>query len=95
MPDQDGNKVPIAKVLSKFTRYEYSIEDAAELIARIENTDDYNYMKRFVREELKCAVEITGELPERIVNGKYSVTHDDLKAHSKKRGWRFGDDESE
>ena len=95
MPSQDISKVPVDKVLSKFSRYEYSLEDAAELIAKVENTNDYYYMKRVVREALKQAVELTGELSKRIVNGEYSIRHDELKAFSKKRGWRFGDDENE
>ena len=95
MPNQDISKVSVDQVLSKFSRYEYSLEDAAELIARLENTTDYHYMKRVVRETLKQAMEITGELSGRIVNGEYSIRHKELKFFSKKRGWRFGDDENE
>lgn len=95
MTDEDSSKVPVHKVLSKFSRYEYSLEDAAELIAKVENTDDYGYMKRVVKEILKQAIELTGELSKRIVNGEYSIRHDELKAFSKKQGWRFGDDENE
>lgn len=95
MPSQDISKVPVDQVLSKFNRYEYPLEDAAELIARLENTTDYGYMKRVARETLKQAVELTGELSGRIVNGEYSIKHDDLKVFSKKKKWRFGDDENE
>lgn len=83
MGGQDGRSV--ADILGKLTRSEYTLEDAAEWVARLLNTDDYYYTKRVVREALRDAVR-TGELPDRVVDGQPSVTATDLKQFCQKRG---------